>query len=98
MKLKAFFLSLFIALAVFFTTGNVLARESNIPQYGVNQPNPGSSIIANSPILKFDIFSENDSDDTNYANTRVINIINNTVVNYSLDFFYYNWYGSYPSY
>ncbi len=98
MKLKAFFLSLFIALAVFFTTGNVLARESNIPQYGVNQPNPGSSTNANSPILKFDIFSENDSDNTNYANTRVINVMNNTVVNYSLDFFYYNWYGSYPSY
>ena len=76
MKLKAFFLSLLIGIAVFFTAGNVWARESNIPQYSGTQPNPGSSTNANSPILKFDIFSEDPSDNTNYANTRIVNIVN----------------------
>lgn len=89
---------LLILLSFFLFTINITvsAKIYNVPKYDENIENPGSGEGFTAPSTKFDIFNSDESDDTNYALTKLINLKLGDSKSFILDFYTIDWYGSYP--
>ena len=89
---------LLILLSFFLFTINITvsAKIYNVPKYDENIENPGSGEGFTAPSTKFDIFNSDESDDTNYALTKLINLQSGESKTFILDFFTIEWYSSYP--
>lgn len=94
MKIKA--LILLLLSAIFASTALAL-RSYNVPQYDETTESPGGGSGFSAPVTKFDIFSSDETDEVNYANTKVINITAGEEKTFTLDFYTIEWYGSYPT-
>lgn len=97
MKLKSKLFIIILFLLCFTLNITVNAKIYNVPKYDENTENPGGGEGFSAPSTKFDIFNTDDTDETNYALTKLINIQPNESKTFVLDFFTIEWYGSYPT-
>lgn len=88
---------LIILLMLFSLNIVVSAKTYNVPKYNEDIENPGSGSGLSTPVTKFDIFSNDETEETNYALTRIINIKPNETKTLTLDFYTIEWYGKYPT-
>ena len=96
-KMKSIKIFLLALISTIFITTTFAARSYNVPQYDETTENPGTGSGFSAPVTKFDVFSSDDTDEVNYANTKVINITASEEKTFTLDFFTIQWYGSYPT-
>lgn len=99
MKVKSFFKATIILLCatLLSTTLIVNAKTYNVPKYDNDVINPGSGSGLSAPITKFDVFSDVEGDEKNYAISKIINIKKDEIKTFVLDYYTINWYSNYPS-
>ena len=97
LKAKSFLTIIILSITILLNLSFIVnAKTYNVPKFDDDVVSPGSGTGLSAPTTKFDVFSDDESDEKNYATSKIISIQANELKTFTLDFYTINWYAIYP--